>query len=142
MATVNPCELRNIWSCLTSAPVIPSLRLRVNVVIVGESGVAGVDIGLEAGNIVVDEGLSVQMEPEGHPGTICVINEFRYAVVEALGASNVARVEAETEPPRLEKLAVAAMDGAGATGVAAQITETFVTLLEVIVPDPDETEQV
>lgn len=127
---------------MTSAPVIPSLRLRVNVVIVGESGVAGVDIGLEAGNIVVDEGLSVQMEPEGHPGTICVINEFRYAVVEALGASNVARVEAETEPPRLEKLAVAAMDGAGATGVAAQITETFVTLLEVIVPDPDETEQV
>lgn len=52
---------------------------------------------LEAGIVVEDIG--VQVKPEGQPGTVLILREFRYAVVEAEGARRVAKTVGETDPP-------------------------------------------
>ena len=62
------------------------MRLRINVVEV-------IDM---VGDIY--EGLRVQVNPIGQPGTV-FLRELRYAVVEVPGVRIVARTASETEPP-------------------------------------------
>lgn len=79
------------------------------------------------------DGLGVQVKPAGQPRTF---KELRYAVVEALGASKVARYAGETEPPpdELPPLVVGVGVGLGA-GSVQMVTDGVIVL--VIVPAPE-----